>query len=79
MDSIDFQVDFFRCHFLLEEIEQPFLRTKFLLVENQREARIKIGVIAAHALNDGGLEPGLLRKYLPIDLKGQTGSGAGLG
>ena len=54
-------------------------RAACLLVENQSEARVEVGVVAAHALHDGRFEGRLGRKDLTVDLKGQPSARLDLG
>ena len=59
-------------HLLAQKIEQAILGAEFLAVENHRQRRIQIRIIATHLFDEGIFEFRLHRKNRAVDLKGQA-------
>ncbi len=61
-------------HFLAQQIEQTVLRAELLAVEDDRERRIQIGVVAAHLLDERFLVFRLGGENRAVEFEGEAGA-----
>ena len=71
-DEMDRFVEWLFFHFLTQEIEQSVFGTEFFAVENDREIRVQVGIVAAHFFHELLTEFRLGRENRAVDIEAQS-------